>query len=104
MSVNSAVPVPFGLSYSLKVTVPVGLSPPKTVAWSAIVDPTVADAGCWTVVIVGPEKENAYAAPWKELPPTVRNGEPAAIVSALSAMLDPNWSPAPPSEAVSSAV
>ena len=42
MSVNSGVPVPFGLLYRLKVTVPVGLYPPLTVAWSAIEVPTVA--------------------------------------------------------------
>ena len=53
MSVNNGVPVPFGLLYSLNVTVPVGLSPPVTVAWSAIEEPTVAVAGCWLVVIDG---------------------------------------------------
>ena len=53
MSVNSGVPVPFGLLYRLNVTVPVGLSPPVTVALSAIEEPTVAVAGCWAVAIAG---------------------------------------------------
>ena len=53
MSVNRGVPVPFGLLYRLNVTVPVGLSPPLTVALSAIEVPTVALAGCWLVLIVG---------------------------------------------------
>ena len=53
MSVNRGVPVPFELLYRLKVTVPVGLSPPLTVALSAIDVPTVALAGCWLVLIVG---------------------------------------------------
>ena len=35
------------------MTVPVGLNPPLTVAWSAIEVPTVAVAGCWLVVIDG---------------------------------------------------
>ena len=35
------------------MTVPVGLSPPLTVALSAIDVPTVALAGCWLVLIVG---------------------------------------------------
>ena len=39
-SVNTGVPVPFGLLYRSKVTVPVGLNPPETVAWSAISAPT----------------------------------------------------------------
>ena len=53
MSVKSGVPVPFGLLYRSNVTVPVGLLPPETVALSAIEVPTVADAGCWLVVIDG---------------------------------------------------
>ena len=53
MSVNSGVPVPLGLLYSLNVTVPVGLKPPDTVALSAIELPTVAVAGCWLVLIDG---------------------------------------------------
>jgi hypothetical protein len=43
VSMNSGVPVPFGLLYRLKVTVPVGLNPPETLAWSATVEPTVAE-------------------------------------------------------------
>ena len=35
------------------MTVPVGLNPPLTVAWSAIELPTVALAGCWLVLIAG---------------------------------------------------
>ena len=35
------------------MTVPVGLYPPLTVAWSAIELPTVALAGCWLVLIDG---------------------------------------------------
>ena len=35
------------------MTVPVGLSPPLTVAWSAMEVPTVALAGCWLVLIDG---------------------------------------------------
>ena len=46
VSVNSGVPVPVGLLYRLKVTVPVGLYPPLTVALSAIELPTMALAGC----------------------------------------------------------
>ena len=53
VSVNRGVPLPFGLLYRLKVTVPVGLSPPLTVALSAMEVPTVALAGCWLVLIVG---------------------------------------------------
>ena len=54
--VNSGVPDAVGLLYKLKVTVPVGLSPPVTVAWSAIVDPSAADAGCCVVESVNPEE------------------------------------------------
>jgi len=53
VSVNNGVPVPPELLYSLNVTVPDGLYPPDTVALSAIEDPTVADAGCWVVLIDG---------------------------------------------------
>jgi hypothetical protein len=53
VSVNNAGPVAVELLYRLNVTVPVGLSPPDTVALSAIEDPTVADAGCWLVLIDG---------------------------------------------------
>ena len=53
VSVNNAGPVAVELLYRLNVTVPVGLSPPDTVALSAIEDPTVADAGCWLVPIDG---------------------------------------------------
>src|SRR5215472_9669705 len=53
VSVNSAGPVPFGLLNRLKVTVPVGLEPPETVALSATELPTVAPAGCCEVVRVG---------------------------------------------------
>ena len=35
------------------MTVPVGLSPPVTVAWSAMDEPTMGPAGCWVVAIVG---------------------------------------------------
>ena len=42
VSVNSGVPVPVELLYRLKVTVPVGLYPPVTVALSAIELPTMA--------------------------------------------------------------
>ena len=41
VSVNRAVPVPVELLKRLKVTVPLGLSPPLTVAVSAIAVPTV---------------------------------------------------------------
>ncbi len=51
--VNSGVPVPPELLYRVKVTVPVGLSPPLTVALSAMEVPTVALAGCWLVLMVG---------------------------------------------------
>ncbi len=53
MSVNNGDPVAVELLYRLKVTVPVGLSPPDTVALSAIELPTGADAGCWVVLIEG---------------------------------------------------
>src|SRR6516165_9937437 len=53
VSVNSAGPVPLGLLYRLKVTVPVGLKPPVTVALSAMAVPTGALAGCWVVVMAG---------------------------------------------------
>ena len=53
LSVNSGVPVPFGLLYSLNITVPVGFSPPLTVALSATELPAVAVAGCWAVAIAG---------------------------------------------------
>ena len=53
VSVNSPVPVALGLSYRLNVTVPVGLSPPLTVAWSPITYPINVHAGCGVVVMVG---------------------------------------------------
>jgi hypothetical protein len=51
--VNNGVPDAVELLYRTNVTVPVGLSPPDTVALSAIELPTVADAGCWVVLIDG---------------------------------------------------
>jgi hypothetical protein len=53
VSVYNGVPVAVELLYRSKVTVPVGLYPPLTVAWSAIDVPTVAVAGCWVVLIAG---------------------------------------------------
>jgi hypothetical protein len=53
VSANSGVPVAFGFSYRSNVTVPPELAPPDTVALSAIEPPTVADAGCCSVAIVG---------------------------------------------------
>ena len=47
------MPDPVELLYRRNVTVPVGLSPPDTVALSAIELPTVADAGSWVVLIDG---------------------------------------------------
>ena len=35
------------------MTVPLGLKPPLTVAWSAMELPTVAEAGCGLVLIIG---------------------------------------------------
>jgi hypothetical protein len=53
VSVNSGVPLALGLSKSVKVTVPVGLLPPLTVAWSAMDVPTVALGGSCCVLIDG---------------------------------------------------
>src|SRR5271165_3207817 len=53
VSVNNGVPVPVELPKRLNVTVPVGLKPPLTVALSAIELPTMADAGCWLVFMLG---------------------------------------------------
>ena len=53
MSVNSGEPVAVALLYSRKLTVPVGLWPPDTLAWSAIDDPIAAVAGCCVVEIDG---------------------------------------------------
>src|SRR5213595_3420894 len=50
-----------------------------------------------------PGSANTYTAPSSVFPPTARCGEPAAIVSALIATLEPSWSAVAPSEAVSSA-
>jgi len=44
-SVNSGVPVQALFEYRLNVTVPVGLYPPDTVAWSEIDWPTVVELG-----------------------------------------------------------
>ena len=46
------------MSYRLNVTVPVGLSPPLTVAWSPITYPINVHAGCGVVVMVGVTHEH----------------------------------------------
>ena len=67
MSVKRGVPVQLGLVYRSNVTVPVGLFPPETVALSAIEVPTVADAGCWLVVIDGDAAVIVTGSPEHEL-------------------------------------